>query len=241
MVWKGISGTRKTSALRDFPGPMFILDTDQRVDPLITLASGRTDIEVESFTPYEWKKFDEAFGKLERQQDQFRTVVLDSYTSLARMCVHYARLARGGSHDKKYGDINTNTLEDYNAEANGCGQVIDRLLSLSNPQFVIIICHIQGTEYDPAGKPIGRTILTGGKKLSAALPIPFNHIFHFESKPGLTDDASKWEVITQNVGLDFARTTLPLQRTLDIGTKSLYSQINEACQATGIDIEKSWK
>jgi AAA domain len=236
MIWKGETGTRKTSQLFDFPGSMFILNFDMDRIGSLAMRTQRTDIDYESFSPYDYIKARASMDRL-KQSCPYKTVVLDSYTRLARCCVNDGRTKRG-TGDKKIGSINVDTLQDYNAEANAGMQFVDDLLSLSGPKYIILICHVQGTDYDPSGTAIGRSILTGGKKLSAALPTVFNEIYHFHAKPGIDVSKSVNTVSTRSSGLDFARTTLPLEAEYSISEKSLFSQIEESCLKNGIQLIK---
>ncbi|MCI0613709.1 ATP-binding protein [bacterium] len=233
-LWKGISGTRKTSQLAFWPKPMYIFNFDgpDKISPLKLRYEPHIEgIESEFYGP---DSFLEAKRKLAalRASCPFTTVVIDSYTMFIRRMLRHARNMRGqGAGRKEIVGIQVNTLEDYNAEATEGFQFIDEFLML-DAQFLILICHIEGVEKDNSGAAIARTILTGGKKLSAALPGPFSEIIHFESKPDIA--GHKNVVYTLNTGLDFARTSIPLPAEIDLNQTNLFAEYEKAFKERGL-------
>lgn len=134
----------------------------------------------------------------------------------------------GEEKGNKVGTINVNTYEDYKAENQAFGEIIQ---SLKNIQYfnkkvnIVIIAHVIGERNDPSITAHARTIITGAKTISGKISAAALEVYHFDIEQALNaDKPGKFRAITFHTGEDFARTSLPLPNIMNLDSdKPLYS------------------
>lgn len=250
-IFKGKPGTRKTCAAATFPGPIYFFDFDGRMDPVKKMYPERSDIEYDTFLPKQFREANEMWDKLMNglTPTRYKTVVLDSITTFADGVLDFARSLRtGAGEDGKDkgkalagGIIPQSDISDFNIESSGLTQLMYRLKELSARQkcHVIATAHvIETNQYDLTSKTnvVSRSLLTAGKKIAEKFPAVFNEVYHFETKSPSPQSPPEVKVKTDNTGVDFAKTALPLPVELDITNKSLYEEIVKACALKGVKI-----
>lgn len=227
-IFKGEHGTGKSIAASSFPRPHFFF-FEQRWKSLYTYWLKNNPDKLEEIT------YDNLMGQSKFAIDQAikaqidrpmaKTLVFDSVTSAADgilgRLVHKGGITReGGEKGKQVGGIDVNVLEDFGGEDSQFRDWKDWLFNFQGN--IIFICHVLLIERtDASGKalPPSRTIVTGGKKVAAKLPIWFDEVYHFQAQDG------KYEILTQHAGIDFAKTSLPLDNKIEFTNGSLYDLI----------------
>jgi hypothetical protein len=251
-LFKGPPGTRKSSAAASFPGPVKIFDFDRRARALLLWFKDREhEIDISQYDIGDFEKFK---GDVEPLVEKcpFGTVVLDSLMPMGKMCIDYTiKKTRGTSTDagvnapnvaqrsrgKKIGIMDMPGKEDFGGEARGLSTILE--LARHIPAHVILIAHVLNyQDTDSSGNERqSQTLLTGGKKIAAEIPIYFDEIYHFKHGASL-QGSSGFKVITQSQDKDFARTALGLEPEIDFTDKRLWPLIVEDCKKRGINIEK---
>jgi hypothetical protein len=225
-LFTGAPGTRKTTAACSFRGRPYLMDIDKKAHAMALPASMKLvnpALEYDSFS--NWTKIDAKLESLQRNCP-YDVVIFDSITVAGDIIYRMASASKG--NPKKIGGIPVATIEDYKAETSGLLNAL--ILGLALPCSFIMIAHVLG-EYDGE-----RTIVTGAKKLSAKIPAYFAEVFHFNAnRPIAVGGSSEYEVVTQNNGLDFARTALPLPATFEWTDKPFFDVLESKLPA-GIKI-----
>lgn len=244
-IFKGKPGTRKTCAAATFPGPIYFFDFDGRMDPVKKMYPDRTDIDYETFFPEDFKDANAMWDKLMNglTGTKYKTVVLDSLTTFADGVLEFARGLRGGTSGKAAagGIIPMSDISDFNIETSGLTQLMYNLKKLSARQkcHVIATAHVMevvSNDIITKQTTVSRSLLTAGKKIAEKFPAVFNEVYHFETKSPSPQSPPEVKVRTDNTGIDFAKTALPLPVELDITNKSLYDEIVKACALKGVKI-----
>ena len=117
-------------------------------------------------------------------------------------------------------------IDDYKTESTGIIQILDAGRVLWNDGKgcnVIFIAHVIEVENKDLKGKITRTrsIMTGGRKIAAEIPVYFNEAYHF-----FTGLSGGYTIITKNDGEDWAKTSLPLPKEIDFTNQDFYSLIN---------------
>lgn len=245
-MFKGEPKSGKSTAIASFPEPIYIMDTDFR---MATIANhpelSRRDIEFDSFDDLE-----NLYIKLEtlQQRCDYKTIAVDSLTSLARLTQSYIFNMRGTSNAEygeevaesgrktkkkppKIGMINLMGIGDYSGESSALSAVCTKLRIIFNKHKVntILTAHIILTETTTLDNITRqhRRIVTGGNKIAAEIPGYFNEVYHFEVDTGITGtDSAKYLVRTVPSADDFAGTSfygLPAQ--IDFTNKMFYDEL----------------
>lgn len=234
-MFKGEPGVRKSTQALTYPKPQYWMSYDQKMNALILPMKlwGINPAEV-TFDDYvDWSK---GRDKLEQFRVNFpyKTLIVDSITSLADMTLRQALTMKAGktrssgaSAGKTIAGIAVNEIEDFNAESAALTDMISLLKDIHkyHKVDVIIIAHVIRTEQKSLDgmTNVSRTIVTAGKKPAAKLPAYCDEIYHFGV--GQNIDLSKggdYEILTSHVGDDFARTSLPLPTKITIKDGNLY-------------------
>lgn len=225
-LFKGEPGTRKSTAAASFPKPYF-LDIDRKISSLITPWKGKTDIEYDEYS--RWYKIERKLEEL--ANSSYKTIVVDSLTSAGDVINANSIMAKGGGKGKKIGGIAVNTVEDYNAETAALLRIVSLGKELQETgKHFILIAHVIDSSYRElsGGTVVCRTLVTGGKKIAAKLPAYFPEIYHFQRVPSMDVSLpSSYEILTQNMGDEFARTTLDLPSKI-LFEKDLWGVIQES-------------
>lgn len=212
----GIPGTRKTTAACSFPGRVLLIDIDKKGYAMaLPLSKGLVNPDME-YEPYDsWFKIQDKLNRLQ-SNCPYDLVIADSVTSAGDVINRSTIKAKQGG--KKIAGISVNSIEDFNAETSALMELVT--LGLSLPCHFILIAHVIQRGQD---NQTPRTIVTGGKIVAAKLPAYFPEVFHFKSSPSLMEGGpTEFEAMTQNSGIDFARTTLPLPSVFSWTDKNFY-------------------
>lgn len=236
-MFTGEPGSRKSTHALSFPKPIYFFDCDKKIDALYSPAirwgiNLKDDVKFDTYNDYSAMR-----SQLERFQREckFKTIVIDSITSTADNIGMQTRTLKSGTVGKsgeekgnRVAGIAVNTIEDYKAEASAFSELL--ALTKDIQQFhkcnIILIAHVVGERMNvDANSRSARIIATGSKQISAKLPAYCSEIYHFQVDKGLGSQEDKYEILTQHSGLDFARTSLNLERKLVLeGNDALYEK-----------------
>lgn len=235
-TFKGEPGTGKTIAASSWPEP-YIFDVDGRMKPLVTFWKNKDQINKIEYDTF--RSFFRIKDKLKefRVRCPYKTLVLDSLTSLADAVIRQMIMEKGDS-GKKVGGQRVASIEDYGGEASGLLEILDTFIEIHLSQGVNVIwtAHVLQTEMkdvsNPGATSYSRSLLTGGKKIAAKLPAYFDEVWHFQVEPSINvADPPSYTVITRHAGSDYAKTSLPLPAKIDFTGKSLYDEVMRLLKA----------
>lgn len=259
---KGEPGGGKTFLEGSFPRPMYIADLDHKVDVLkkMEMELGRDvfncdDIEYDTYGAKDYPAFREKFMEFERIADSgydfpFKTVCVDSLTTLADMLIRYSLSVRGGERraenanakERKRGVIEMPEFEEFNVESLAINQLID--IGRNLPAHFILTAHvIRTTSKDNAGREReSRVLMTAGKKIAAAIPAKFKEQWLIEPDTGINaGDIVSYLVRTKPTSIDTASTLLPLPSKIDFTDKPFYPILVELLREKGIELNEKAK
>lgn len=232
---KGEPGTRKSTAALSYPQPQYWFSSDQKMEALIKPARqwgikmGKGVIDFDDYNDY---------TKVRDKIQQFKlncpykTIIVDSLTSLGdnmnRETIKYKVTNKEGG--KKIGNIYVPGMEEYNAEASAFQELVTDLKDVQKYHKinVILIAHVVGQRKGDEKNKLthhSRVIITGGDKISGKISSYMTEVYHFNVIPGFQEDASdsKYSLFTEHTGNDYARTSLPLERSLVFNDTPLYT------------------
>ena len=251
----GSAKSGKSISAATFPKPMYVFDIDGRIKSLRNFFAPYPDnmegITFDRFTNYD--HFGTVFDRFENRCE-YKTILIDSLTTLCAMIIRYSLKARGLSLIKpsdeyvagtnKIADVPIPGFDEWNLEAT----VLREILYICSKKLecnVILTAHLYMTEEkekDNQGKQITVPkyhLFTGGRKIAASIPAEFDEIYHFK---GTDNKRSMYPHATDAV--PFAGTTLGLPRQVDVqidpkrklsaGNGSLYHKIVENCKENGL-------
>lgn len=243
----GYSGMGKTVGSGSYPKPLVLIDLDLRAAPLRKMYPQITDeIKVEQFGPFDFLRFWKFVQDIKEGNTPYKTAVLGSLTSLARMTLNYSVGLRGKGSDSKRdnfkskGVIELLEIEDFGAEGRLIGTVLD-IFRAAKVNFIMEAHLIHTTEKNIASKKETeyKSLLTGGKKIAAEIPGYFDEVYYFFARQGL-DGTSQYFISTVPMNDISAKTALPLpaelEFTMEPGGDGLYQKIQAACKEKGVDI-----
>lgn len=239
IMFKGEPGLLKSTQALSYPGNQYWFSWDQKMNAL-ALPMKAWNIDPKTIHYDDYSDWTGARKKLKELQVNcpYKTIIFDSITSCADFTLGQTLALKQGTTNqagqakgKIIGGIAVTDIEDYNAESAALQELI--ALTKDIKKFhkvnIILIAHVIQAEYRNSVNNtthISRTIVTAGKKVAAKLPAYCDEIYHFNLKKGF--DASQggtYEILTSHTGDDFARTTLPLEKSIDFGNlpvKPLY-------------------
>lgn len=235
-LFKGDPGAGKSIAAASFPDP-FIFDQDKRIKSVANYWRPRgKKVEYEQYTT-----FFQVNEKLEKFKAfcPYKTLIYDGITSGGKQILDSMLSTRSSSAKKnERGGIEFYQIEDYGGEQRGLDIIINNLkhISLRHNVHVIVTAHVlQVEQKDLKGQTtISRSLLTGGKKVAASLPIWFDEAYHFDVVTSMNpDEKPRYTAITHNVGQDWAKTALNLPLRLDFTDGSLYDEIMKHIKGGG--------
>lgn len=236
-LFKGDPGTGKSIAAGSYPGHKddptigpYFFDIDRRMKSVINYWRPRG-------REFNYDHFD-SFFQINDKLEQFlgycpyHTLVFDGITQGGKLILRSAKALREGSKKKvMVAGIEMSQIEDYGGEATGLDTIINNLqvISIKHGVNVIVTAHVLQTESTNIKNnvtTVSRSILTGGKKVAAGLPVAFDEAYHFDVQPNFDpNEMPKHTIVTHNVGEDWAKTALPLPLRIDFTGGSLYDEI----------------
>jgi len=231
-LFKGEPGTRKSTAALSFPRPQYWFSWDKKMValalPMLKWGINPKDIQYDDYS--DWNA---PLAKLRQLQLNcpFRTLILDSITSMADATNRQTMKIKGDTGDKggKVAGIPVNSIEDYKAEESAIGELIaltKDIQSFHKVNIVIIAHVIQKEMKSPDGKThFARLIVTAAKGSSQKLPALSGEVYHFNINQQM--DVSKegqYALLTTHTGDDFARTSLDLPSEIVFGSDPLYDK-----------------
>ncbi len=236
-LFKGDPGTGKSIAAASYPGhrsnpkigPYFI-DTDRRIKSVINYWRPRG----REFHYDHFSNFFQINQKLEEFMGYcpYQTIVLDGITTTGKLLLKTMVDTReAGSKKIIRGGIELNQIEDYGGEGKGLDTIINNLqvISLRHAVNVIVTAHVLETSSSnikTGQTTVSRSLLTGGKKVAASLPVYFDEAYHFDVKSSMNpDERPRHTIVTHNVGEDWAKTALPIDLRIDFTDSSLYNEV----------------
>lgn len=236
-MFKGEPGTRKSTAALSFPSPQYWFSWDRKMESLITPMKN-WNIDPKKIHADDYDDWSSARMKLEQLQMNcpYKTIILDSVTSMADSALRQTMKMKkgetkksGGAAGKMVAGIAVNELEDYNAEAAALQEMISLTKDIHkfHKVNIILIAHVIQAEYKTVGgaSSMSRTIVTAGKKIAAKIPAYCTEIYHFNIEAGaVIGEGGSYAVLTQHSGDDFARTSLPLDAKIIMGSEPLYER-----------------
>jgi hypothetical protein len=232
-MFVGAPGSGKTIAEASFhtAGPMYIFDLDGRIAPIKKMFPD-ADIEYDTFDPFEYERFTEKLEwmmelKNDPKYDTFpyKTVAVDSLTSLARMAILYSLGFKGKGKGKIKGELQLPDVEEYSAEAHALFRAISILRTF--PCNFILCAHFTNLAWkDPVSKEdhVVRQVMTGGKKIGAEVPSWFDETYFFESKSDISDVVSYKAYTIPKHQMTF-KTALHLPAVIDFTNKNFYEEL----------------
>lgn len=239
-LFKGEPKTGKSIGAATWPKPMYIFDIDGRWRSILAspLIKDKELIEIDTFQSNEFGKVQDQLNYLLQNPRKYKTIIMDSVTSLADMLIEYSIGYRDPKSTKmKTGSLNLTDISDFNTESKGLGEIIN--FGRAIPCNFILIAHVlEVTQNRITGEVIKtRTLLTAGKKVAAKLPAYFDEVWHFanESQPNVALPPNV-TVLTRNAGEDFAGTIYPLPTKMDITNRSLYDVFQARLKEKGIEL-----
>jgi hypothetical protein len=233
-LFKGEPKTGKDIAAHSFAevGPLYTFDLDSRMESVAayyTKRVPRPDI-VSNISYDRFTDFYSIHKKLEelKLDCPYKTVVMSSLTALARKAMNTMLATRNPAaleknekmKSKDRGGIPMHIVEDFGGEANAIMLVLDALLviSIRYNVNVILTAHVINPEIGAYSK---RTLLTGGKKIAAEIPVSFNEAYQFVVQTsggmeiGVGDLDRRFVAFTQSTSIDWAATSLGLPDVID--------------------------
>lgn len=232
---KGEPGTRKSTSALSWPTPHYWISQDKKMGALKLPARNWgipfSEINYDDFK--DWNEIHQKLKALRTNVGKTKTLIFDSITSIGdTINLQTMRLTSGttnksgGEAGLRIGGITVNSLDHYKAETAAFQELIDLTSTIRKFHNVniVLIAHVVGDRLNPSGiKSFARTIVTGGKAISAKLSAYCEEVYHFYV--AANPDASKegeYGIITTHTGEDFARTTLPLPKSLLFNNQPLY-------------------
>lgn len=235
-LFKGEPNTTKSSQALTWPKPQYWLSWDGKMQALAR-AMKHHGVKGEDISFDNYENWDSPRKKLESFQLNcpFKTIVVDSITSGSDYILRQVRKSKSGSTrasgaaaGKSIAGIETNELEDFNAEA----AALSELVALTKYLFeykrinIILIGHVIRTEQKSLDGKINitRQLVTAAKKVASKIPAYCTEIYHFDIEPSLTGGQGKINMRTTSSSEDYARTSLPLPGLIELGYDNLYEK-----------------
>lgn len=233
-MFKGEPGTRKSTCALSYPRPQYWFSTDQKMQAMNLPAKKwgipLTEVEYDDYS--DWNK---PRAKLEQLQVncKFKTIIVDSITSMGDSMTSQVRKFKAKGDDKKgksIGGISVSGLEEFNAESSAFKEMIALLKDIHNYHgvHIILIAHVIGQRKDDDGDSTthhSRIIVSGAAQISAKIASYVTEAYHFNIERAINVDAEgQYGLFTTHTGNDYARTSLPLPRKIMFNNDPLFDK-----------------
>lgn len=243
----GRSGSGKSFAMASFPKPLYDFEVDLRFDGIYSgitagLIADSDKIEFDNYpcSPKGFIKFNEKleeFNKynLSGQGIPFKTLLVNSVTSFAKLAVSFSHKEQGG---KKLGTFRVSGPPDYAFESSATLQLIS--LILANRCNIIFSAHIidkygkPELQVDDRGNPLNAFVPAEiiGEKLAIRDNLGENVLLYFSNVFRFDRFLSKKMVYTVEFATDIAKNAFNLPPgKFDITDKPFYPFFLEAVEA----------
>jgi AAA domain len=253
-LFKGDSGEGKSTAALSFPTP-YVFDFDKKMPWIARKHYLNKEIHWDTFDSV--FEIDNILNSLIRDCP-YETLIADSFTGLANLCVSSVGLVKGDSvpeilkrvQKTKSGDkqIEMMGIDYYSAEDRYCTYFVEQLKKLwardGNPKHVIFIAHVITTESAPdlKTKIVTRTrsIVSKGRKVAAWLPTEFDNVYlfgHMQPDLGSMDTSIRRIVITEAFGEDSAKCSFRLPSIIDVTNDTLYDEYRKITDGDVVEAE----
>lgn len=249
-MFKGEPGLRKsTQALSFLPmGRQYWFSWDKKMGGILLPAKiwGYNPRDVVYDDYGNWDDARRKLDKFQVQKDGFQTLIFDSITSCADMILRQQRKGKGDKV-KKLGTIETDGIEEFNAESSALNELISLTKDIQSYHKVniIMIAHVMKAEYRNTVTNetyISRTIVTAGKRVAVKIPAYCSEVYHFDVKKAFEEGAGGvHRCLTQHTGDDFARTSYNLPKEILFDDKPLYDGWIKGAIAEAVAYQESLK
>jgi hypothetical protein len=241
-LFKGDSGEGKSVAALSFPTP-YVFDFDRKMPWIAKKHYPNKKIDYDTYISI--------FETVPMVNElinycPYETLIVDSFTGLANLCVSSLGLVKGESvpeilkrtQGTRGGgkQIEMMGIDYYSGEDRFCTFFVEQLKNLwtrdGNPKHVIFIAHVITVESAPNLKTQvvtrTRSIVSKGRKVAAWLPTEFDDVYlfgHQDPDLGSISNQVRRICITEAFGEDSAKCSFPLPPIMDITDTSLYDQL----------------
>ena len=239
---KGEPGTRKSTQAMTWPMPQYWISRDHKMNALLLPAQkwgiDRTQIDYDDVFNWNMSTNNRTtiLSKLEqfRLNCKYKTIVVDSLTTVGDgINLQILEQNRGQTNKSgaekglTIGGIAVADMSDYKGEKAAFMEMMSILedARLYHKLKIVLIAHVIGDRTDTQTGGISsmaRTIISGGKAISAQLSVYNHEVYHFNAQGTSIPGVTNYSAFTQHTGGDFARTVLPLEAKIDFGDKQLY-------------------
>jgi len=235
----GPNGFGKTVAAASFieAGPVTIRDFDGRLQPIKKVYPD-ADIDYVSYGVDDFRNFLNWLEDIQRNPPKFKTIVIDSLTSLAMTCVMYSLQMKGSAvkTGAKTG-LPSTSWDEVNTETVVLSKALEvmKVMNENHGINIIMTAHpITKTEITAKseGNPEGsarktEVLVAYGNKIGFVAPGYFNEIYRMGVRKVGMDGQVKRLIYTNSISIDdmvMAKTALPLPNEIDI-TDGLYKAL----------------
>jgi hypothetical protein len=226
MGLKSDPGGGKTIQAASFAmgGETYFFDCDNRMAPILLFHGRQKYARNINFDTYH-RNYPKFASKIEDlcRSNPYHCVVVDSLTALVDMIILQSIMTAGvgTGYDKDrqsriIGGVKLASIEDYAMEDGALMQIFDALRGLKS--HVVLCAHVVETRFkDLKSKKetVTRSLLTGGKKPAAKLPVYFDEFYHLYARPDITGNM-EYLAATTNTGDDWGKTALPVPPEIDL-------------------------
>lgn len=219
-MFKGEAGTRKSSVALSYPTPQYWFSWDKKMRALL-MPMKALGIDPKFIDYDDYSDWDKPRKKLEVLQANcpYKTIIIDSITSAADGILAQGKKLKSGTAGKLINNIQVNSIEDYNAEDAALSELV--ALTKDIHEFhkvnIILIAHVMEVTHKALSGEThtSRTIVTAGKRISIKIPAYCEEVYHFDIETGFDPSiGGDYKLLTAHTGDDFARSSLPLPRTI---------------------------
>jgi len=227
----GPNGIGKTVAAASFieAGPVTIRDFDGRLEP-IKLVYPAADIDYTSYGVDDFKTFLNWLGDIQRTPPKFKTIVIDSLTSLSMSCVLYQLQVKGKVKTGAAG-LPSTSWDEINNETVVISKTLEVLKIMNENHGINIIMTAHPITKTSIGAKEGESskyesLVAYGNKIGQVTPGYFNEIYRLITRKITMDGPVKRLALT-NITTDenvIAKSALGLPNEIDI-TDGLFKAI----------------
>lgn len=232
---KGVPGAGKSIAAASMAleGPIYIFDFDGKINAIInyyTNINPQPTI-IENITFDTFSDYNTAAEKLSAIIDNPNTYpyigcIWDSLTTTVHKILAQINAVKGANESKhkikQVGGIQVTEIDDYMAETASLTRLCQATKFKLARMHFLMTAHIIRTQQNMLDGTVrvDSAIITSGKKVAEMIPPYFDEIWQFDNVTDLS--GTRYEIKTQNAGVDFARTSLPLPPKFNITNPILF-------------------